>query len=145
MSGSAAEYGIVTASDIMVEMRDGVRLATDVYWPGLPDGRTAPGRFPTILGRTSYDKGNKSMWIDAVAKFFTPRGYVTVLQDLRGRGNSGGPAGTGTSTIRRKVRTAMTRSDGSRRKTGPTAGSAWSAARMAAMFRPSRLSTVRRT
>ena len=29
---------------VMMPMRDGVRLATDLYFPGL-DGRRAPGRF----------------------------------------------------------------------------------------------------
>ena len=36
----------------------GVKLATDVYRPATPGGGFAPGRFPTILGRTSYDKSN---------------------------------------------------------------------------------------
>ena len=35
--------------------RDGVTLLADVYRPGR-DGETAPGRFPTIMWRTSYDK-----------------------------------------------------------------------------------------
>ena len=43
-----------------------------------------------IRGRTSYDKSNPVLWVDAVAKFFTPRGYVVMLQDLRGRGRSEG-------------------------------------------------------
>ena len=89
MDGSVAEYGISVTQDVMVPMRDGLRLATDVYRPTL-DGEVAPGPFPTILGRTSYDKSNPVMWIDAVANFFTPRGYVVVLQDLRGRGRSEG-------------------------------------------------------
>jgi putative CocE/NonD family hydrolase len=74
----------------MVAMRDGVRLATDVYRPALPDGGPAPGRFPVILTRTSYDKSNPVMQVGPVAKFFAPRGYVAVVQDLRGRGESEG-------------------------------------------------------
>ena len=89
MPGSVAEYGISVTQDVMVPMRDGIRLAADIYRPTL-DGETASGQFPTILGRTSYDKSNPVMWIDAVANFFTPRGYVVVLQDLRGRGRSDG-------------------------------------------------------
>ena len=42
-------------SDVMVRMRDGVRLATDVYRPAR-DGRPLPGRFPVILERTPYGK-----------------------------------------------------------------------------------------
>ena len=93
MVASDREYGVATGFDVMMRMRDGVHLATDIYWPAGSDGFPASGRFPTILGRTSYDKGSEWMWIDPVARFFTPRGYVTVLQDLRGRGNS---EGTGT-------------------------------------------------
>ncbi len=90
MAGSEAEFGINVSLDVYIPMRDGVRLATDIYRPALPDGENAPGSFPVILGRTSYDKSNPVIWVDAVAKFFTPRGYVVMLQDLRGRGRSEG-------------------------------------------------------
>ena len=89
MVDSVAEYGISVTQDVMVPMRDGVRLAADVYRPTM-DGEMAQGRFPTILGRTLYDKANPVMWVDPVANFFTQRGYVVVLQDLRGRGHSEG-------------------------------------------------------
>ena len=59
----------------MVSMRDGVRLATDVYRPD------APGTFPAILVRSPYDK-------DVLADegiFFASAGYVYVAQDTRGR------------------------------------------------------------
>ena len=90
MRGSQPEFGLVVSHDVMVAMRDGVRLATDIYRPALPDGSPAPGRFPVLLGRTSYNKTDPLMWVDPVAGFFTPRGYVTALQDLRGRGKSQG-------------------------------------------------------
>ena len=86
---SQPEYGIVVARDVMVPMRDGVRLATDIYRPAI-DGEPAPGRFPAILGRTSYDKTSPQLWVEPVAEFFTRRGYVVVLQDLRGRHRSEG-------------------------------------------------------
>ena len=87
---SLPEYGIVVAQDLMVPMRDGVRLATDLYRPANPDGSPVEGEFPVILGRTSYDKSNPVIWVDPVARFFVPRGYVVLLQDLRGRGHSEG-------------------------------------------------------
>lgn len=90
MQGSFPEFGMVVSYDVMVKMRDGVRLATDIYRPALPDGSPAPGAFPAILGRTSYNKSDPVMWVDPVARYFTPRGYVTILQDLRGRGLSEG-------------------------------------------------------
>ena len=89
MIASPTDYGIVIAKDVMVPMRDGVRLATDIYRPAT-DGEPVAGRFPTILGRTSYDKNSPQMWVEPVADFFTPRGYVVVLQDLRGRYHSEG-------------------------------------------------------
>ncbi|MBI4304855.1 MAG: CocE/NonD family hydrolase, partial [Chloroflexi bacterium] len=82
--------GILVSRDVMVPMRDGVHLATDIYRPAGTEGEPAPGKFPAILGRTSYDKSNPVIWINPVAGFFVPRGYAVVLQDLRGRGNSEG-------------------------------------------------------
>ncbi len=76
--------------NVMVPMRDGTRLATDVYLPaGDGDYAAAPAR-PTLLGRTSYDKEADWLWIKPVVKYFVPRGYAVVLQDIRGRGSSEG-------------------------------------------------------
>ena len=83
MPTSDPEHGIVIARDVMVPMRDGVRLACDIYWPA-NNGAVLPGPFPTILLRTSYDKV-APRYVDGIANYFTPRGYATVLQDLRGR------------------------------------------------------------
>jgi putative CocE/NonD family hydrolase len=87
---SQAEYGIIVAQNVMIPMRDGVQLATDIYRPANPDGTPVEGAFPVILGRTSYDKSNPVIWVDPIARFFVPRGYVVLLQDLRGRGLSEG-------------------------------------------------------
>ena len=89
MSLSKPEYGFVVDEDVMAPMRDGVRLATDIYRPA-NDGKAVPGPLPTILGRTSYDKRWRELWIEPVARYFAPRGYVVVLQDLRGRRRSEG-------------------------------------------------------
>jgi len=51
-------------------MRDGVRLATNLYRPGL-NGSPVQGRFPVILERTPYDKDHSESW----AAYFVPRGY----------------------------------------------------------------------
>ena len=48
-------YGIVVSKDVMVQMRDGIRLATDLYRPAR-DGELVPGRWPTIVCMTPYDK-----------------------------------------------------------------------------------------
>ena len=81
-------YGLIIAKDVMIPIRDGVRLAADIYYPAR-DGAPVPGRFPTILLRTSYDKA-APRYISTIAEFFTPHGYVTVQQDLRGRYGSEG-------------------------------------------------------
>ncbi len=78
-------YEIVTTRNVMVAARDGVRLATDVYVPG--QGGSITGRFPTIVERTVY---NKDSTADGVVKYFVPRGYVVVFQDVRGRYRSEG-------------------------------------------------------
>jgi putative CocE/NonD family hydrolase len=80
-------YGIVAAKDVMVQSRDGIGLATDVYRPGR-DGDWADGAFPTVLCRTPYDKTDKRY--TEIADFFVPHGYAVVLQDLRDRYRSEG-------------------------------------------------------
>ncbi len=82
-----APYGIVLAKDVMVSMRDGIRLATDIYRPAR-DGEPVEGRYPTILLRTPYDKTDRRY--SEIADFFTPRGYAVVLQDMRDRYRSEG-------------------------------------------------------
>src|SRR2546430_17351682 len=77
------QYGVVVSKNIMVPMRDGVRLATDVYRPAV-GGVPAPGKFPTILERTPY--GKTAGW----ATYFVSHGYVAVAQDERGRFDSEG-------------------------------------------------------
>ena len=47
------DYALIR--DVMVPMRDGVRLATDIYLPA-SGGKPLAGKFPTILDRTPYDK-----------------------------------------------------------------------------------------
>ena len=71
----------------MVPMRDGVRLAFDIYRPAR-DGDFVAGRFPTIMLHTPYDKTDKRY--SEIADFFVPKGYNTVLIDLRDRYRSEG-------------------------------------------------------
>lgn len=52
---SARQYDVALERGVMMPMRDGVRLATDLYRPAR-DGRPADGRFPAILLRTPYGK-----------------------------------------------------------------------------------------
>ena len=71
----------------MVPTRDGTSLATDVHRP-IVDGEMAEEALPVLLQRTPYDKGSPARLEEAA--FFTNRGYVTVMQDCRGRYESEG-------------------------------------------------------
>ncbi|MGD8863827.1 MAG: CocE/NonD family hydrolase, partial [Myxococcales bacterium] len=75
---TATEEAVVPAyhvETVMVEMRDGVHLATDLY---LPPG---DGPWPVILMRTPYDKAQAAEY-GAQA---TGNGFVLASQDMRGR------------------------------------------------------------
>ncbi len=65
----------------LLPMRDGVRLATDVFRPAR-NGEPAAGLFPALLHRTPYDR--TSPRLAEQARWFASRGYVVVLQDIRG-------------------------------------------------------------
>jgi hypothetical protein len=80
-------YGVSLAKDVMIPVRDGVRLATDLYRPAI-DGEIVDGRFPTILCRTPYDKTDRRY--AEIADFFVPNGYAVCLQDVRDRYRSEG-------------------------------------------------------
>ncbi|MFB3826634.1 MAG: CocE/NonD family hydrolase [Bryobacteraceae bacterium] len=81
----SAEYGIAVSRKVMVPMRDGVRLSTDIYLPAR-NGTPAAGKFPAIVERTPYGAGKAEPW----ANYFVPKGYVAVAQDVRGRFGSQG-------------------------------------------------------
>lgn len=87
---------VTVLRDLMVSMRDGTRLATDVY---LPAAVTTP--LPVIMERTPYDKSGVSrsersmarpvaMTRPEVAAWFARHGYAVVMQDVRGRYGSEG-------------------------------------------------------
>ena len=94
-------YDMIIERDVMVPMRDGVKLACDVYRPA-STGEAVARAFPVILERTPYGKGNTSRSEisrqqpehpksrQEVAAFFVPHGYVVVYQDCRGRYGSEG-------------------------------------------------------
>lgn len=91
----------VEGTDIMVPMRDGTRVAIDVYRPD------AEGRFPALLAFAYHNKflqspevaeacNNQPAWAPlwcgpaegGDTKFFTSRGYVHVVGNPRGFGHS---------------------------------------------------------
>ena len=74
----------VVDQKVMMPMRDGIRLATDIYRP------KGPGKYPVILSKTPY---NFNQWIDGkemirqyeAAYDAVKRGYVYIVQNERGR------------------------------------------------------------
>jgi putative CocE/NonD family hydrolase len=68
---------------VAVPMRDGVRLAADVWRPA--DGT----RRPVLVYRTPYGR-TEAAAASGVARAAVERGYAVVLQDVRGRYGSGG-------------------------------------------------------
>lgn len=67
--------------EVEVEMRDGVRLWTDIYFP---EGK---GPWPVVLIRSPY---NMSGMMSVIAEMFSHYGYVGIHQDVRGRFDSEG-------------------------------------------------------
>jgi putative CocE/NonD family hydrolase len=94
-------YDVLLESNVRVAMRDGVKLATDVYRPAR-GGKAIPGRFPVVLERTPYGRDVTSFRDITQASPKTPKtraevaatyvrqGYVVVFQDCRGRYDSEG-------------------------------------------------------
>jgi putative CocE/NonD family hydrolase len=66
---------------VMIPMRDDVRLSTDLYFPV-----SEHEAFPVILIRTPYKKEMNEL----DGKYYAQRGYVTAIQDVRGRFGSEG-------------------------------------------------------
>jgi uncharacterized protein len=85
-SQAVAAYEAGASKNVMIPMRDGVRLATDIYRP-TRNGAPVEGKFPVLLGRTPYDK--ESIGAQTV-NYFVSRGYIVIAQDVRGRYHSEG-------------------------------------------------------
>ena len=75
-------YAVEMRLGVQVPMRDSVNLSADLYLP------KAHGPFPTVLVRTPY--GNNSAPAVQRARALANNGYACILQDTRGRWDSGG-------------------------------------------------------
>lgn len=65
-------------------LSDGVALVADIYRPA------GPGRHPVLLMRQPYGRAIASTLTLAHPAWYASHGYVVVVQDVRGRGDSGG-------------------------------------------------------
>lgn len=85
MEDHRGSHGVERTGDVEMQTRDGTRLRADVY---RPDG---PGPWPVLLRRTPYGKRLNDLAANFnEAHFFASHGYLTVVQDTRGRFNSEG-------------------------------------------------------
>jgi putative CocE/NonD family hydrolase len=70
---------------VFMTTRDGVKLASDIYRP-VTDNQ----QFPVLLMRQPYGKSIASTVVYAHPKWYAQQGYIVVIQDVRGRGESEG-------------------------------------------------------
>jgi len=92
-SPEKARYGIGEHSNVGVTMSDGTVLRVDVYYPTL-GGKPASGRFPVVLTQTPYGK-NAGLGLAGQSgtgefNYLIQRGYIDVVADVRGTGDSQG-------------------------------------------------------
>jgi uncharacterized protein len=90
-----------TVEMVMVPMRDGTRLATDIHYP-----KNQPGPFPVIFVKTPYNFNQLTENSVAFPLEAIKRGYAYVVQNERGRYYSrgeweilGDPAGDGYDSL----------------------------------------------
>ncbi len=77
---AAQNGGVVIERNAVMTTRDGIALHADIYRPAGDE------KYPVLLQRTPYDKQNG----DVFGRTAAARGYVVVIQDVRGRYTSAG-------------------------------------------------------
>ncbi|MEQ8763023.1 MAG: CocE/NonD family hydrolase, partial [Planctomycetota bacterium] len=78
---SPADHEVVVEKQVMIPMRDGVKLACDIYRP------KGDGEYPAILVRTPYSRATEGL---TKGDRYAARGYAVIVQDVRGRFDSEG-------------------------------------------------------
>jgi predicted acyl esterase len=68
-------------------LRDGVQLVSDLWMP------TEEGQYPVIMIRTPYGRSTPQMNYTGMGEYFARQGYVFMVQDVRGKGDSLGDFG----------------------------------------------------
>ncbi len=76
---------VETLYDLLIPMRDGVRLAANLYRPA------GGGRVPCLVNYLPYHKdGRGGLWYEGIHHYFARRGFATLVADFRGLGCSEG-------------------------------------------------------
>jgi putative CocE/NonD family hydrolase len=77
---AAETFEVTIEHGVTTKMRDGVTLRADIYRP------KGDGKFPVLLQRTPYNKSN----VVSFGARAAARGFVVIVQDVRGRYSSEG-------------------------------------------------------
>jgi uncharacterized protein len=80
--------GVRLERGVRCRMSDGVELISDHYYPPQDGSHAEPQ--PTLLMRQPYGRDIASTVVYAHPVWFARHGYNVVIQDVRGRGDSGG-------------------------------------------------------
>lgn len=85
---SPPDYDVQIDPNVWIPVRDGIRLSATLYRPA------QEGRFPVIFRCDGYRKDlTRKGELRQTGRWFAERGYVFVLMDIRGTGDSEGIAG----------------------------------------------------
>src|SRR3954447_5383227 len=92
-----AAYGVGEQHNVPVTMADGTVLRADVYFPTDASGSAAPGPFPVVMTQSPYGKdaglGAAGQTGTGEFAYLVQRGYIDVVADVRGAGDSHGSWG----------------------------------------------------
>lgn len=81
---STVNYAVKNVIGIQTPMRDGVKLVSDIWMP------QEEGKYPVIMIRTPYGRSAAYMNYTGMGKYFASNGYIFIVQDVRGKGDSQG-------------------------------------------------------
>ncbi|HET7310909.1 MAG TPA: CocE/NonD family hydrolase [Mycobacteriales bacterium] len=101
-----AVYGTASRDDIPVKGAGGTAIRVNEIYPTLANGKPAPGKFPVVMTITPYGKGQGGSSQPGSAQqpaagtptggannYLVQRGYIDVVVDVRGTGDSNGQWG----------------------------------------------------
>ena len=101
-----AIYGTKSINDIPVKGADGTTIRVNEIYPTTASGRPAKGPFPVLLTMTPYGKGQGGSSSPGSASnpsngaatggpnnYLAQRGYIEIIEDVRGTGDSNGSWG----------------------------------------------------
>ena len=99
-------YGTASTNDIAIKGAGGTTIRVDEIYPTTASGAAAKGPFPVLLTMTPYGKGQGGSSSPGSAaspggasatggpdNYLTQRGYIEVVEDVRGTGDSNGSWG----------------------------------------------------